>query len=148
MKTKHPLHLLPFMVILMLTAPACGDDDDDGDEDSGSEEGAAGGGGEGGEDGELELPEVDCDGADVPAFADVAAFQTCTTCHSSALNGEQRNQAPDDDNFNTYESAVEIADEAAHEVYEGAMPPADSGLSLTDAEKEELYLWALCGTPE
>lgn len=103
---------------------------------------------DGGEDEELELPDVDCDGADVPTYADVAAFDTCTNCHSSERTGDMRNDAPDDDNFDTYEAAAEIADEAAHEVYEGEMPPDGSGFSLTEDEKQDLYLWALCGTPE
>jgi hypothetical protein len=29
----------------------------------------------------------------------------------------------------------------------GSMPPSSSGLSLTPAEKQQLYRWALCSMP-
>jgi hypothetical protein len=50
-------------------------------------------------------------------------------------------------NFDTKEAATDEATEAAHEVYEGAMPPADTQIVLTNAEKDALYRWTLCGTP-
>jgi uncharacterized membrane protein len=100
------------------------------------------------EDEEHALPDVDCEGADVPAFDEVAAFDKCTVCHSSELSGEDRMDAPEDDNWDDYEEAAEHAEEIAHEVFEGEMPPEDSGITLTAAEEEDLYLWALCGTPE
>ena len=94
-------------------------------------------------DDEEELPDVDCDGT-VPAYADVDAFKKCTTCHSSKLSGAARNDAPKDVNFDTESAAKAHAEEAAHEVYEGEMPPEDSGLTLTESEKTDLYKWALC----
>ena len=92
---------------------------------------------------EESLPEVDCSGT-IPAYADVDAFKKCTTCHSSKLEGKARNEAPEDVNFDTESAAKAHAEEAAHEVYEGAMPPAGSGLTLTESEKTDLYKWALC----
>jgi hypothetical protein len=116
---------------------ACGDDSGDADE----------GGADGGE--EEHLPMVDCeDGEDIPGFADVAAFEKCAGCHSSDLSGAERNGAPSDDNWDDYEQAMEHAEEIAHEVYEGEMPPEGSGVTLTADEKSELYRWALCGAPE
>lgn len=123
-------------------AAACGDDDSDadGDSDEGADEGDAGE--------ELELPDVDCDGEEIPTFAEVEAFEKCTTCHSSELSGTDRGGAPADDNWDEYEEAMEHAEEIAHEVFEGEMPPEDSGITLTAAEEDQLYLWALCGAPE
>jgi hypothetical protein len=95
-----------------------------------------------------QLPDVDCEDGDIPAFDEVAAFDKCTQCHSSELSGDDRMNAPEDDNWDDYEEAMEHAEEIAHEVFEGEMPPEDSGITLTAAEEEDLYLWALCGTPE
>jgi uncharacterized membrane protein len=107
------------MLGLISLATACGDD----------EEGA--------------LPDVDCTGTK-PAYDDVTAFKKCTTCHSSKLSGAARNEAPTDINFDTEPAAEAHAEKAASEVNEGAMPPKDSGLTLTSDEKTTLYKWALC----
>lgn len=113
--------LAALMFALGLAAFGCGDDDDE-DED---------------------LPEVECsDGK--PEYADVEAFETCTNCHSSKVEGDDRNGAPTDVNFDTESAAEKHAEKAAEEVYEGAMPPRDSGFKLTSAEKQTLYEWALC----
>ena len=100
------------------------------------------------EDAEEELPEVDCS-AEVPSFGEVSAFsEVCTNCHSTTKSGDARNGAPDDIDWDDYDSAKANAEEGAHEVFEGEMPPEGSSEMLTAAQKEELYLWALCGTPE
>jgi hypothetical protein len=132
------------MLGALFFVPACGDDSGD-DADDESEEGDPQG--DAGED-EDELPEVDCDADPIPTYEEVAAFEKCTTCHSSELTGTERNGAPADDNWDDYEEAAEHAEEIAHEVFEGEMPPADSGMTLTAAEEQDLYLWALCGAPE
>ena len=95
----------------------------------------------GGED--EDLPDVDCSGT-VPAFADVAALQKCATCHNSKLSGAARQAAPADINFDTEAAADKDPEKAAAEVNEGAMPPAGSGITLSAAEKEDFYKWALC----
>jgi uncharacterized membrane protein len=95
---------------------------------------------------EEDLPEVNCSAQTAPGFGEVTAFQKCTRCHSSTLGESARSKAPDDVNFDTLDAAKAHANEAAHEVYAGDMPPKDSGTTLTDAEKQQLYLWALCGT--
>jgi uncharacterized membrane protein len=87
--------------------------------------------------------DVDCD-KDVPSYADVKIFDTCTMCHSSKLSGTDRMLAPNNVNFDTESAAMKNALMAVDEVSEGDMPPRDSGLKVTAAEKEALYKWALC----
>ena len=96
-----------------------------------------------GGDDEDELPDVDCSGS-VPAFDDVAALKKCATCHSSKLSGGDRKNAPANVNFDTQAAAESHDEKAAEEVNEGAMPPAGSGVTLTNDEKQVLYTWALC----
>lgn len=109
---------------------------------------ACGGEDESAEEGEEELPVIDCATvAAVPTFSQVTAFTKCVTCHHSMKTGVDRQAAPPDDNFDTYEAAFPKAEEAAHEVFEGEMPPATSMLTLTEPEKQQLYEWAICGAP-
>lgn len=122
-------HSMKWVTCLLVVAAltACGSEDSDG----------------GGN--EPDLPEVDCSG-DVPTFDEVSAFRdVCTGCHSTALSGAERNGAPSRVNWDDYDSAKANAEDGAEEVFEGDMPPDDT---LTAAQKEELYKWALCGTPE
>jgi hypothetical protein len=92
------------------------------------------------------IPEVDCS-EPVPRFAEVLAFpRTCNSCHSVAISDDDpRRMAPPGMNFDLYSSAVEYAEEAAITVNEGTMP-VTGGIRTSD--KEDLYLWALCGTPQ
>ena len=99
---------------------------------------ACGGGSE-----EESLPEVDCS-EPIPAFAEVSAFTTCVNCHSSTA--VDREDAPEGVNFDSAGAARAHAEEAAEEVFSGAMPP--SPYNLNEDEKHDLYLWALCGTPD
>ena len=96
------------------------------------------------EEGEEELPEVDCDDGPVVEYEDVAAFDKCQTCHDSAKEGSERNGAEEDVNFDTEAAAKKSALKAVEEVEEGEMPPKDSGIKLTASEKEALYRWAFC----
>lgn len=89
------------------------------------------------------LPDVDCSG-DVPKYADVAALTKCSTCHSSQVSSAARKGAPASINFDTEAAANAKAEDAASEVNGGDMPPAGSGISLSEAEKQALYKWALC----
>jgi uncharacterized membrane protein len=139
--------ILGAAVVCVFALAACGDDSA-GDGDAAVDEGAHDSDAASEEEGEIELPEVECSGADVPGYDEVAAFDVCTNCHSSELTGDARNDAPPEYNFDTHEDAADEAEEIAHEVFEGEMPPAGSGFSLSQAEKDELYLWALCGAPE
>jgi hypothetical protein len=114
-------------VVLMLSSVwiGCGDDSED-------------------EEHEEELPEVDCDDGVVVEYEDVSAFDKCVTCHDSSKSGDARAEAPDDVNFDTAAAAEKSAVKAAEEVNEGAMPPPGSGITITAAQKEDLYRWALC----
>jgi len=114
-------------LLLAATFSACGDD---------GSEGTAGQGGTSG----------DCE--DVPTYADVSAFDKCTMCHSSSLSGPDRNNAPMDHNFDTYDGAADHADHIAEEAEGNNMPPPASGITITAAEREALIKWATCGTPE
>jgi uncharacterized membrane protein len=95
-------------------------------------------------------PVIDCSSVQtVPKFSQVQAFQAvCTHCHSTQNTGASRNEAPAEINFDDYASAFAHARQASIEVNVSAMPPASSGLSLTAAQKTELYAWALCGAPQ
>ena len=96
----------------------------------------------GDDDGGSEM-DVDCD-SDVPAYADVKLFDTCTMCHSSKLSGTDRMEAPKNVNFDSESTAEANATMAVNEVMAGDMPPRDSGLKVTTAEKQAFYKWALC----
>jgi hypothetical protein len=85
----------------------------------------------------------DCVG-NVPAYEDVAAFDKCVMCHDSAKPAGQRKSAPITVNFDTEAAAQSHAMQAVNVVRAGVMPPAPSGLTLTDAEKQQLYVWAMC----
>jgi uncharacterized membrane protein len=97
-----------------------------------------------GDDGET-APVVDCTKVTPPMFAGVTAFQVCTMCHSSALTGAARKDAPSDVNYDTYTAAKAKATEAAEQVSAGRMPPSPH--SLTEDQKKALYAWASCGQP-
>ena len=92
-----------------------------------------------------ELPEVDCNAAPIPTFQQVTIWPKCTNCHSSTLTGADRMSAPVGVDFDTYASASAHAEKAAEEVYEGEMPRLGTA---TAEEKDSLYRWALCGTPQ
>jgi uncharacterized membrane protein len=101
------------------------------------------------DDDEDALPTVDCATATVPTFANVSAFSTvCTACHDSAKTGTSRENAPVDINFDMYTAAKAHAQKAVSEVFNGAMPPNNDNGTLTEAQKQDLYAWGLCGTPQ
>lgn len=92
-----------------------------------------------------EVPEVDCESVDVPSFEEVAIFDKCKTCHDSSKTGAARMSAPTDINFDDVDSAGQHGMKAAEEVAEGEMPPADSNITVTEQEKQQLYAWVMCG---
>ena len=85
----------------------------------------------------------DCVG-DVPQYEDVVAFDKCVTCHDSMKGAGQRKSAPTAVNFDTKAAAESHAMQAVNMVRAGVMPPSPSGLTLSEAEKQQLYLWAMC----
>jgi uncharacterized membrane protein len=95
------------------------------------------------------LPTVDCATATVPTFANVTVFSAvCTTCHASTKTGTARKNAPVGLDFDTFAAAQPHATKAVSEVFDGSMPPNGANAQLTEAQKQELYAWGLCGTPQ
>lgn len=91
---------------------------------------------------------IDCDAEVVPGYSELSIFaDVCTHCHSSDLEGPDRNGAPSTLNFDTYESASEAIARILGQVKTGHMPPADSGYVVTTEQKHDLYLWADCDMP-
>ena len=103
--------------------------------------GCGGGGGSPGS--TMTLPVVDC--TNPPTFATVTIWPKCVVCHSTTLTGADRGGAPATVNFDDYTSAMANAMMAATDVQSGRMPK--DGTAITEAEKQSLYAWALCGTP-
>lgn len=89
------------------------------------------------------MEDMDCAGT-APTYQQVTAFAKCATCHSSTKSGVDRRYAPASVNFDTRAGAESNAQSAVSMVKTGQMPPAASGLTLTDAEKRQLYDWAMC----
>lgn len=85
----------------------------------------------------------DCAG-DIPTFAQVSAFAKCASCHASTKLGADRHAAPSTINFDSAAAADAYGDLAVDLVKAGIMPPPSSGVSLTQAEKEQLYEWVMC----
>lgn len=70
----------------------------------------------------------------------------CTDCHSSALSGSARNGAPPAVNFDTYEAAVKLADQANTRLQNESMPPG--GTKASPAQKEQFACWVASGGGE
>jgi hypothetical protein len=62
--------------------------------------------------------------------------------------GDARNGATEGVNFDDYDSAAAATERAVLYVFNGVMPPPRSGITVTESEKQQMYQWALCGTPE
>lgn len=92
------------------------------------------------------VPDVDCS-QPVPVFADVLAFpKTCNSCHTVQIaDDDPRRDAPEGMNYDVYTTAVQYAEDGAITVNEGTMP-LSGGLSVRD--RDDLFLWSLCGTPQ
>jgi hypothetical protein len=88
--------------------------------------------------------EMDC-ALTAPTYQQVSAFGKCVACHASSKTGAERKSAPPAVNFDTQAAAEANAQAAVSMVRAAAMPPAGSGLTLTEAEKGALYAWAMCG---
>jgi hypothetical protein len=67
----------------------------------------------------------------------------CLSCHSSDKAGPDRNGAPEDVNFDTYQATLHHAERAvARAVDEMTMPPASSGIPpLTEEQKSAMKGW-------
>ena len=94
-----------------------------------------------------DLPDIDCSAEPaIPTYAEVELFATCSVCHASTATGSLRMGAPVGIDFDSHAAARASAEPAVEEVYAGNMPPA--GIAATEAQKHQLYVWGLCGTPE
>lgn len=93
-----------------------------------------------------DLPKVDCKAQAVPKYSELTIIKTCTPCHASDKSGPARLNAPKDINLDTFEAAKKDAEESVAEVYEKKMP-YPSGQGVTEADRQQFYLWGLCGTP-
>lgn len=84
----------------------------------------------------------------VPTFseAQVGIFSHCVVCHSSSLSGAARHDALATVNFDTYDAAVSALQLALPAVKGRTMPPP-RGEGITNTDRNQLYEWALCGTP-
>ncbi len=118
--------ILTLLAAAFTVGVAC-DQDDDGDEEGD------------------ELAQVDCDAVEVPRFEDMSAiWNSCVGCHSSTLTGDARQGAPRDFDYDSHEAATLDPFETAEVVIEDEMPPS---APLSDEAKEQLSIWAQCGTP-
>ena len=90
---------------------------------------------------------VDC--STVKTYGELSgAFSKCTTCHDSTLtNATDRQAAPDDVNFDTYDAAKASAADSVDQINQALMPPSDEA-QLTAAEKTDLLTWFQCDTPQ
>ncbi len=119
-----PLRALVVLLVLLAPLPAC----EPNDGDTG--------------------PNVDCDAISVPKFSEITAWTTCTGCHTASIDDQVlRGGAPVGVDFDELAPAREWAAAAMDEVYAGNMPPATEP-QPTAAEKQQIYNWASCGTPE
>lgn len=77
-----------------------------------------------------------------PTYADVVPIfeQRCASCHS----GEAGQPWP----LKDYQHISDWQDAVRGEVLTCAMPPADSGVAITDAERLLILTWIRCGLPK
>jgi hypothetical protein len=75
--------------------------------------------------------------------------EKCIGCHSELLTGSARNGAPDDYNFDTYDSTQPVLTEFADAISSGREPPMglDPPLATTAAERDQVSKWRMCGFP-
>jgi mono/diheme cytochrome c family protein len=74
----------------------------------------------------------------------------CNSCHASSLSGGARNGAPSSVNWDTY-AAASVGNQPNRgniRSQAGTMPPAGSGLSLSQAQKDLFQQWIDAGWPE
>jgi uncharacterized membrane protein len=119
------LRHLSFALFTALALPVCDSSDDDEHGDG---------------------PNVDCAAVTTPKFSEMTAWTKCTACHSSSLAAGSRAGAPPGIDFDTYAAAKANAQTAMDEVFHGDMPLPGSP-ALSEDEKNQIYNWASCDTP-
>ena len=118
---------LVFLVsaVAALSFSACGGDDDDGG--------------------------VDCSMSTVTYtnFGESFFSNHCLECHDSAKSGSDRNDAPDDVNFNSLEMVEMHSSRVRARAGTGSsMPPSSAGSTPSQSERDMLAEWIECGLPE
>jgi uncharacterized membrane protein len=131
-----------FLISFALVLAACSGEHDDHDEGHAEHEEHGEGGMASG---------ATCDASltyDNFAAAFMASY--CTSCHSSALSGADRNGAPTGHDFDSLDGILLVADHIDEHAAAGPdasnelMPPTDP--RPTDAEREMLGAWLACET--
>lgn len=74
--------------------------------------------------------------------------ETCLLCHNSAKTGAERNGAPNNINFDTYDLAVTNAILANNQLQPGFMPPFSAGGARTLEQKTLFFNWIYADFPE
>ena len=69
----------------------------------------------------------------------------CLGCHSQRLSGEARKGAPEPLNYDTFELIEPDIIAFANAFTSGAMPPADSGITVSRDERSIVSSWRRCG---
>jgi uncharacterized membrane protein len=92
-------------------------------------------------------PDVDCGAVKVPTFPEVSAFHKCINCHSTTKVESARQGAPAGVDYDTYAAAMANAHAGMEQVYKDLMPPPGYA-DLNEAEKNQIYRWASCDTPQ
>jgi hypothetical protein len=90
----------------------------------------------------------DGDGSEVVTYSsDIKPLleNNCLRCHSVSVSGSDRNGAPVDINFDTYDDIYSHADIANQRIQSGTMPPTGS---LSDQEKALFQQWIADGKLE
>lgn len=80
--------------------------------------------------------------APAPRYSDVAPIfkARCAVCHGASWTG----QWP----LDTYRHVVDWEDSIRAHLLACTMPPADSGVPMTDAERMQILNWIRCDAPE
>jgi uncharacterized membrane protein len=77
-----------------------------------------------------------------PAYADVAPIFTerCASCHTEDVGAPWP--------LDTYERVTDWTPVVRDDLLRCTMPPSDSDVSMTSAERQRLLTWIDCGAPE
>ena len=94
-----------------------------------------------------QAPSVECATATVVPYSQLTILSLCTGCHSSTVTGNKRDGAPGGVNYDSYAAAKAEASSGAAQVNAGEMPPPGEAQPTAD-QKDALYSWAACGTPQ
>jgi hypothetical protein len=71
----------------------------------------------------------------------------CNSCHHSAVSGADREEAPDDLNFDNLTTVRDEAESIYGETQDGSMPPEPYG-KVGSGDLENLRIWLACGAKD